>query len=207
MRKIVLLAVCIFIVSCSYGQGMAVTDIAVNKQVAMGNAKSATFFGKSISQAIAQVEQLTALKDKYIEQMNLIKEVNSYLSNGKQMLRIKSSVRDITKEYSQALTYIRNEPTIDYDSKGKLIKGYSLKLDESLGVFEDAIMALSSNLNMNDAERLSILNNADEKLKQQKSFLIYLRNKISYNVHKQKEIKGNAIFIRNEVQSINKKRQ
>lgn len=206
MKKLLLLVVCIFIVNFSYGQ-MAVTDVGATKQVAVGNAKSAAFFGKSISQAIAQVNQLIALKDKYTEQINLVKEVNGYLSTGNQILRIKSSIRDITKEYSNALTYIKNEPIIDYESKGKLIKGYSVKLNESLGVFEDAVMALSSNLNMNDAERLSILNNADEKLKEQKSFLVYLRSKIIYNVEKQKEIQSNASFIRNEVQSINKKRQ
>jgi hypothetical protein len=206
MKKLLLLIVWVFTVNFCYCQ-MAVTDVGATTQVAAGNAKSEIFFGKSISQAIAQVEQLTSLKDKYIEQMNLVKEVNSYLSNGKQMLRIKSSVRDITKEYSEALTYIKDEPIIDYQSKGKLIKGYSVKLDESLGVFEDAVMALSSNLNMNDAERLSILNNADEKLKNQKSFLVYLRAKISYNVQKQKETQSNASFIKNEVQSINKIRQ
>jgi hypothetical protein len=205
MKKLLLLFVCLFIINFTYGQ-MAVTDIGATTQAAAGNAKSAAFFGKSISQAIAQVNQLTALKDKYTEQMNLVKEVNGYLSTGKQMLRIKTSVRDITKEYSTALSYIKNESIIDYESKGKLIKGYSVKLNESLGVFEDAITALSGNLNMNDAERLAILNRADEKLKGQKRFLIYLRNKISYNVNKQKESQSNAGFIKNQVQSINKKK-
>lgn len=206
MKKLLsVLVVCIFIVNYSYGQ-MAVTDVGATTQVAAGNAKSAAFFGKSISQAIAQVNQLTALKDKYTEQINLVKEVNGYLSTGNQILRIKTSIRDITKEYTNALTYIKNEPIIDYESKGKLIKGYSLKLNESLGVFEDAITALSSNLNMNDAERLAVLNSADEKLKGQKRFLIYLRNKISYNVQKQKESQSNASFIKNQVQSINKKK-
>lgn len=200
-----LLVVCILVVNFSYGQ-MAVTDIGATTQVAAGNAKSAAFFGKSISQAIAQVNQLTALKEKYTEQINLVKEVNGYLSTGNQIIRIKTSIRDITKEYTSALTYIKNEPIIDYESKGKLIKGYSLKLNESLGVFEDAITALSSNLNMNDAERLAILNNADEKLKDQKRFLVYLRNKIGYNIQKQKEEQNNASFIKNQVQSINKKK-
>lgn len=203
MKKKLLLVVCIFIANFSYGQ-MAVTDVGATTQVALGNAKSAAFFGKSISQAIAQVNQLIALKDKYTEQINLVKEVNGYLSSGNQILRIRTSILDITKEYSSALTYIKNEPIIDYESKGKLIKGYSSKLNESLGVFEDAITALSSNLNMNDAERLGILNNADEKLKDQKRFLLYLRNKINYNVQKQKEKQSNAEFIKNEVQSINK---
>lgn len=205
MKKLLLLIVCIFTVNFSYGQ-MAVTDVGATTQVAAGNAKSAAFFGKSISQAIAQVNQLTALKEKYTEQINLVKEVNGYLSTGNQIIRIKTSIRDITKEYTRALTYIKNESIIDYESKGKLIKGYSLKLNESLGVFEDAITALSSNLNMNDAERLAILNSADEKLKDQKRFLIYLRNKISYNVQKQKESQSNASFIKNQVQSINKKK-
>lgn len=205
MKKLLLLIVCIFTVNFSYGQ-MAVTDVGATTQVAAGNAKSAAFFGKSISQAIAQVNQLTALKEKYTEQINLVKEVNGYLSTGNQIIRIKTSIRDITKEYTSALTYIKNESIIDYESKGKLIKGYSLKLNESLGVFEDAITALSSNLNMNDAERLAILNSADEKLKDQKRFLIYLRNKISYNVQKQKERQSNASFIKNQVQSINKKK-
>lgn len=206
MKTLLLFVVCLFTVNFSCGQ-VAVSDVAATNQLAISNAKSAAFFSKSISQAITQVNQLIVLKDKYTEQINLVKQVNGYLSTGNQILRIKSTIKDITKEYTNALIYIKNEPIIDYESKGVLIKGYSLKLNESLSVFEDAITALSGNLNMNDAERLAILNNSEEKLKEQKRFLIYLKNKIIYNVKKQKVEKANAEFIKSEVQSINKKKK
>lgn len=210
MKKLLLLIVCVFIVNFSYGQ-IPVTDAAAaanatqtNAHLATSNAKSIAYYGKSIAQAINQVNQLVALKDKYTEQLKLVKEVNSYLSTGNQILRIKSSIRDITREYSNALTYIKKESIIDYQSKAKLINGYSIKLNESLSVFEDVTTALSENLNMNDADRLAILNSADEKLKDQKRFLIYLRNKINYTVQTLKNNQRNSDFIKNEVQSLNK---
>jgi len=203
MKKTVSLVVCFFIVSLSYAQ-MAVTDIGVSTQLAASETKSSAFFGKSIAQAVAQVNQLISLKEKYNDQINLVKEVNSYLSGGNEILRIKSRIVDITQEYSKGLSYIKNEPTIDYQSKGVLINGYSVKLKESLSVFEDAIRALSSNLNMNDSERLFILNSSEQKLKDQERFLIYLRNKITYSVEREKQKKSDADFIKNEVESINK---
>ena len=204
MKNILELIVCLFIVNMSYGQGMPVMDASAHAEAVASNAKSATFFGKSITQAVAQVNQLIALKDKYTEQMALVKEVNGYLKTGNQILRIKASIVDITKEYSNGLTYIKNEPLIDVESKGKIIQGYSGKLDESLSVFKDAVFVLSEDSNMTDAERITLLNNADEKLKDQKRFLIYLRNKINYTVQSLKQKQSNADFIKNEVQSINK---
>ncbi len=203
MKKIIVVIGFILLANASFAQ-MAVVDATANTNIATGNAKSAMFFSKSLAEAGKQFEKLKELKDKYEEQMKLVKVVNSAIANGKQMLKIKNNLSLITSEYSKGINFIKNEPLIENESKSKLMKGYSVKLAESLDHFEDASNFISDSFQMNDAERIKMLNETNEKLEFEKGFLIYLNNKIKYNVLVIKEKKGNAAFLTKEYKSINK---
>lgn len=203
MKKIIVVIGFILLANASFAQ-MAVVDATTNTNIATGNAKSAMFFSKSLAEAAKQFEKLKELKEKYEEQMKLVKVVNSVIANGKEMIKIKKNLSSITSEYSKGINYIKNEPTIDNVSKAKLMSGYSVKLSESLDYFVDASNFISDSYQMNDAERIKMLNETNEKLEFQKGFIIYLNNKIKYNVLVIKEKKGNAAFLTKEYKSINK---
>lgn len=205
MKKLLLLVVCVFIVNFSYGQ-MTVTDVGVTTQVTTGNVKSAAFFSKSLAEAAKQFQKLTELKDQFIEDSKLVRVVNSAIANGKQMVRIKNNLAAITREYSNGINYVKNEPLIDVESKTQLMVGYSKKLAESLDHFEDATNFISDSFQMNDAERIKMLNESNEKLEFQKGFIIYLNNKVKYNVKKIKDKKGTIEFLSKEYKSINKEK-
>lgn len=203
MKNIMLSIGMYFTVSICFAQ-MAVVDASASANIKAGNIKSASFFSKSLSEAGRQFEKLKELKDKYEEQMKLVKVVNAAIANGKQMMKIKNNLTAITSEYGKGISYIKNEPLIDNVSKVKLLKGYSTKLEESLDHFEDASNFVSDSYQMNDAERIKMLNETNEKLEYEKGFIIYLNNKVKHNVLVIKEKKGNAAFLSKEYKSINK---
>ena len=203
MKKIIVVIGFILLANVSFAQ-MAVVDATANTNIAVGNAKSAMFFSKSLAEAAKQFEKLKELKEKYEDQMKLVKVVNSAIANGKEMMKIKNNLSSITSEYSKGINYIKNEPLIDNESKAKLMKGYSIKLAESLDHFEDASNFISDSFQMNDAERIKMLNETNGKLEFQKGFIIYLNNKVKHNVLKVKEKKGNIEFLSKEYKSINR---
>ena len=204
MKKNILTLVFLFVATFSFAQGMATYDIKADVNATAATAKSGAFFSKSLAEAAKQFEKLKELKDKYEEQMKLVKVVNSAIANGKQIMKIKNSLSLITSEYSKGINFIKNEPLIENESKVKLMKGYSVKLAESLDHFEDASNFISDSFQMNDAERIKMLNETNEKLEFEKGFLIYLNNKVKYNVLKVKQKKGDVKFLSNEYKSINK---
>lgn len=202
MKKIVIV-ISFFLANVSFAQ-MAVVDATANTNIATGNAKSAAFFSKSLAEAAKQYEKLNELKDQFEEDSKLVRVVNSAITNGKQMINIKNNLAAITREYSNGINYVKNEPLIDVESKTQLMKGYSKKLAESLDQFEDANKFISDSFQMNDADRIKMLNEANEKLEFQKGFIIYLNKKVKYNVKKIKEKNRNMEFLSNEYKSINK---
>ena len=215
MKKLLLLIICFFIANHTYGQ-MPVTDAAanvnigavntnlatVNTNLAAANKKSASILGK----AILQIKELVALKEKYTEQMNLIKEVNGYISNGEQVVLIKNLLKDIGSEYSEGLSFISEEKLIKDDEKVAFYKIYKNALNESVTNFGKVLDIISADkLSMNDAERITLLNRIEEILEDNKNYISYVTKKTKYVVSLKKKENARQANLNSQKKAILKK--
>lgn len=185
MKYFFLLIICTVSTNFIHAQ-IPVTDVAAGAQLTALNASSVTANStrsSTLAKTIATLKQITAMKEQYDKQMEMVEEVSGYVKTGKQMSNMKSYLSAITSEYSKGISYVSKEKMITPKEKDRFLSAYSAMMDESLEDFEYGLNIISDgSLKMNDAERLTILDNIETKMEKKKDLLTYFNSKIKRSV-------------------------
>lgn len=185
MKKYLLLIICTVSINFIHAQ-IPVTDVAAGAQLTALNTAAQTANStrsSTLAKTIATLKQITAMKQQYDKQMEMVEEVSGYVKKGKQMSNMKSYLSDITSEYSKGISYVGKEKMITPNEKNRFLSAYSAMMDETLEDFEYGLNIISDgSLKMNDAERLTILSDIETKMEKKKDLLTYFNSKIKRSV-------------------------
>lgn len=185
MKYFFLLIICTVSTNFIHAQ-IPVTDVAGQAQLTALNTAAQTANStrsSTLTKTIATLKQITAMKEQYDKQMEMVEEVSGYVKTGKQMSNMKSYLSAITSEYSKGISYVSKEKMITPKEKDRFLSAYSAMMDESLEDFEYGLNIISDgSLKMNDAERLTILENIETKMEKKKDLLTYFTSKIKRSV-------------------------
>lgn len=185
MKKLFFIIICIISTSIIKAQ-IPVTDVAAGAQLTALNSSALTANStrsSTLAKTIATLKQITAMKQQYDKQMDMVEEVSGYVKKGKQMSNMKSYLSDITSEYSKGISYVSKEKMITPNEKNRFLSAYSAMMDETLEDFEYGLNIISDgSLKMNDAERLTILGDIETKMEKKKDLLTYFNSKIKRSV-------------------------
>lgn len=210
MKKYLLLIICTLTNNFIKAQ-IPVTDVAAGAQLTALNTSALTANStrsSTLAKTIATLKQITAMKQQYDKQMEMVEEVSGYVKTGKQMSNMKSYLSAITSEYSKGISYVGKEKMITPNEKDRFLSAYSAMMDESLEDFEYGLNIISDgSLKMNDAERLTILGDIETKMEKKKNLLTYFNTKIKRSVAIKTSENQKNQDINNAVKSLSKSRK
>ncbi len=157
MKKLSLL-----LVMCAYysmNAQMPVTDVATNGQLSMLNSTTASSYGKMAEQVVTAAKQLTQLEKTY-------ETVKATAAKVEKVNEAVQSYNNVSKYISKQKEIIRNLETVTRYSKGSVsntqIQNILTTTSGSLKKIEQFLQ--DSFFNLNDKERMDLINSENRKL-------------------------------------------
>lgn len=190
-----LVLILLFSIIPSINAQMPVTDAAAGAQLSAinrSNLKAEGTRSSTLAKAAAQLQQLQAMKEQYDKQIEMVETISDYVKKSKQVINMKNCLSDITSQYSKGINYVYNEKEITIKDRAVFSKVYAKMIAQSLEDFEYGYKIIGDGtLKMNDAERLNILTEVENKMKKNRNMITYMnnsvRNAVSQKIRKKKE--------------------
>lgn len=222
MKKL-LLILFVFCVKYTYSQA-PVTDVAAGAQLSNLNTtnsnllmeikknqkKNENIYKQQLAKQASTFSETKSIKENIDAGLKKIEHVNSYVQNCQQVLNIKNSMSDITKEYSKGISFIINEPlntgvmtTTDFNKFSTIYKNMIL---ESVSDLKTCMNVINSGfVDMDDASRLAVLDRIEGRLNEKRQLISYLNLRIKTGVAARKTKIANKKIIAKEFFNNSKK--
>ena len=188
---------------------MAVVDAGANSNLSALNKaaiKSNSTMTSSLAKAVSTLKELTAIKENYDKQLEMVSEVSDMVKDSKQVFNMQHTLTDIKNEFKKGVSYCQKEKDIKAADKNKFAAVYLAMLEDTFDDFEYGLKIVTDgSLKMNDAERLSILSNVETKMRKKKGLMVYFHSKIKHAVAQQAKRKKQNEELAAGVQSLNGK--
>lgn len=181
--KNLLIIIALFIFNIGHAQ-LPVTDVAANNTLIANFLKNS----KILVEGVKTVKTLKNTKEQFEAWNEELNKVRNTIAQGKEIIEIVDLVDDISNLYTNSVDHFVQEPLMDVEQKDFLIEVYTNVLVESVDAFDTGdLISGGRNYKMNDAERLSILNEIKLKLRDNLDFLNYTNTKLKYTMNKHRK--------------------
>lgn len=206
--KILLVALLIINTTLKAEAQIPVTDAAAGAQLGMINTSNLKSYLKNsaiLTKTISTLQTLKNMKKTYDEWSDAVREVNTVIQAGKDVINSTNDVSEIIDIYDEALNIILQEPDLSYDHKEVYVMVFTKLTNKAISSMESSIdVTTNGNYEMNDSERLIQVQKMTKEVAHFKKLMRYTLKKMKRAI-----AKSNAKEYSNDIfnESINSVKQ
>jgi len=194
------------LVSIKLNGQIATVDVGANSSLAAIKATNTKNFLKNssiLAQAKNSLTTLKSMEKTYEEWTDAVRVVNSKIQTGKEILNIKNTVRDIGRDYTEAVELISREDALSYNQKEIYISVFTKILSKALSSLESGLdITKSGTFEMNDGERLQFIREIEQEVNNKHNLMLYALKRMKGSIQKSKVEYANSIELSNSIDAV-----
>ncbi len=171
--KILILSLAICFAASQARAGLPVTDPTNLVQ----NTVTAVKSGTSATNIIKNFQETKKIYDQAKKYYDTLKKVNGLVKNGRKVQQTVLMVGEISDIYMNAYQKMLYDPYFSVEELQAINSGYAILLNESSNILGDLRQIVNQGLEMNDSERLTIIDQCYTRVAEFKGLVQYYTNK------------------------------
>lgn len=176
----------LLILSWSLVAQIPVTDSATQGQLGVLNTSSWKNYLKNsalLTKAAATYKTISNMNKTYNEWTEAVREVNNYISQGKQIYYLVDKSVQIKELFEQCITIVGQQKYLENADKEQLFYLFTEILSRALSkISESKDISTNGLLEMSDSERLNMLNEITKEVDECYALMVYALKKFQYAI-------------------------